>query len=101
MPISDDYDCGEATRAGRLDDGLLLHHQGTCSHGGLVSDVADAQANEIASAELAVDPQIEKREISDTLEDLQARSNTPHIPDTKRRLLSDEYSLVPSGPHCR
>lgn len=78
---------------------LLLHHQRACSHSRLVPDVTNPQANEIASAQLAVDSEIEERKISDPFEELQASSNGPNIPNPQGRLLAYQLPFVPSRPN--
>ena len=60
-----------------------------------VSDVEHPEAHEIASAEFAVDSQVEERELTGSPCHLQTGPNGPDGWELERRLLPDELSLVP------
>jgi hypothetical protein len=55
----------------------------------------DAQCDEIAASQFAVDGQIEHREVAHLVHDLKADPDRPDFLQFKRRLLTDEPPLVP------
>jgi len=60
-----------------------------------VADIADAQLHQIASAQLAVDAQVEQRQFAAPVLHLQVRPDRPDFPGLERGLLPDELALVP------
>lgn len=71
-----------------------------------MGDVAHAQADEIAIAQLAVYGQVEHSEVTNRMPVLQVYPDSPDALGLERRLLADELSLVPgfaflSGFHIR
>lgn len=75
--------------------GLLLqdHRSGGCEVA--VAHIADSETNEVAAAELAIDPEVEEGQVAYPLLKLQARADGPDITDAERRLLADQLALVP------
>ena len=59
--------------------------------------IGHLQTNKVAAPKLAVDGQIEQREVAKTSGNLQARSDRPDLPRMKGAFLADETSLVPRG----
>jgi hypothetical protein len=57
--------------------------------------VKDAEADHVTPSELAVDGEIEERQISLPPHHLQARADGPDVFGKKRRLRADELTLVP------
>jgi hypothetical protein len=60
-----------------------------------MSDIADAQLHEIAAAQLAVDRQIEQRELAPSIAQLKANPNCPNVLEFERCFLTDKLSLIP------
>ena len=60
-----------------------------------VGDIADPQVDEIASAEFAVDREIEQGEIPDLLFELKADSDGPDFLEFERWFRAEELALVP------
>jgi hypothetical protein len=63
-------------------------------------DVLDLEAHHVAPAQLAVDREIEEREVPRAPSELQARPNGPDVLRLERWLRSDQLTLVP-GPALR
>jgi hypothetical protein len=59
------------------------------------SDVIDPKADEIAAAKLAVDGEVEHRQIAFAVLDLKSDTNGPDLFRPKRALLANETALVP------
>ena len=59
------------------------------------SDIGHSQADDIASAQFAVDGDIEQRQVAFLFGELEPRPNGPYMLWLKRRLLADELALVP------
>jgi hypothetical protein len=74
---------------------FLLHNNGACRDPLAVRDIKNANFHQIASAQLAIDHEIEQRKIAGTISNLQAHSNRPDIFELERRFLPDELSFVP------
>ena len=64
-----------------------------------MGDVTYSNTYEIATAQLAVDGQIEHGQISDRMGILKINPNCPNVLWLERRLLSDKLALVPSHTH--
>jgi hypothetical protein len=60
-------------------------------------DVIDSKADEIATAKLAVDGEIEHRQIAFAALDLKSDTNGPHFFWPKGTLLANEATFVPCG----
>jgi hypothetical protein len=58
-------------------------------------DVIDSKADEIATAKLAVDGEVEYRQIAFAALDLKSDTNGPELFWSERALLSDKTALVP------
>ena len=84
--------------------GLVLHHDGPRGELVAVADVADLEGNEVTSAKLAVDAQVEKREVAYSILHLKTNSKCPDVLELERGLLADDLALVPwlpmSGVGC-
>ena len=74
---------------------LVLHDDRACGHLVAVAHVPDFEGDEIASAQLAVDAQIEEREFASTAFHLEADAQCPDVLDLERRLLPDDLAFVP------
>jgi len=57
--------------------------------------VIDAQAHEIATSKLAIDSQVEKREVANSPSDLKANPDRPDFSRLQRRLLASDLAFVP------
>jgi hypothetical protein len=67
-----------------------------------LSYITDPQAYEIAAAELAVQGEIEKGELADSLGELEADSDCSDLLEAQRWLLAYQLALVPRRMlHCR
>ena len=75
--------------------GFLLHNRGTLSDAPTCGDIGDPQGDQIAAAELAVDGQVEKREIPHPLVHLQTHADRPNLLERERGFLTDKLALVP------
>jgi hypothetical protein len=60
-----------------------------------MSDIADAQADEIAAAELAVDGQVEQGKVTDGMCILEVDTDGPDVLWLERGLLADQLPRVP------
>jgi len=63
-----------------------------------VAYIADAQFDEVASAQLAVDPQIEQGKLSEPALHLKTDANCPDLLKLERGLLPDQLALVSRFP---
>jgi len=73
----------------------VLHYHGACCHLIAVADVPDLEADKVTPAQLAVDPQVEKRKLAHTTFHLKADSKRPDVLELEWRLLADDLALVP------
>jgi hypothetical protein len=72
-----------------------------------VADVPDLEADEVAAAQLAVDPEVEEGKLAHSIFHLQTDSKRPDVLKLERCLLADDLALVPwlamnsvgVGPH--
>lgn len=78
-------------RAGRFP----LHDDRTRGYSVALSNIAYAQPHEVAGAELAADRQIEESQASGPMGELKAGSDRPKHFQLERRLLADQFALVP------
>jgi hypothetical protein len=60
-----------------------------------MAHVADAQAQEIAGAQLAINAKIKQREFPKPALHLEAKPDGPDFPQFEGRLLADRLALVP------
>jgi len=60
-----------------------------------VDNIMDAERDKIAAAQFAVDGEIEQREISGAMIQLQSNSDGPDLFQLQRRLLPEELALIP------
>ena len=74
---------------------LVLHHDGPGRDLVPVTDVPDSQADQVAASQLAVDAQVEQRELTNPVLHLQADAQRPDVLGLERRLLADDLALVP------
>jgi hypothetical protein len=74
---------------------LLLDHGGTVSHLASYADVVDAKLHEVTAPQLAVDREIEQREIACSSLQLQPNADGPDLFRFQRALLVDEPAFVP------
>src|ERR1700684_2850620 len=75
--------------------GLLLQHDRPRCHAAPVANVSDPQLDEVAGSKLAVDGEVEQRQLAATVGELQADSNRPDLFEFQQCFLTDEPSLVP------
>lgn len=78
--------------------GLVLDNSRSISHVAARRDVVDAEADEIAAAQLIVDGKIEQSEIALAVLNLKSDTNGPDLLRPKGTLLTNETSLVPCDP---
>src|SRR5262245_49103023 len=76
---------------------LLLDDDGTVLDLAAGGDVIYAQPDQVAGAQLAVDGQIEEREVAASMLELQAGSDGPYLLRLQCRLLAGEFT----GGHTR
>jgi hypothetical protein len=65
---------------------------------GAMRDVADAKIDEIATAQLAVDREVEHRQVSNLMGVLKLNPDRPDVLRLQRRLLTDKFAFVPRVP---
>jgi len=80
--------------------GLLLDHVRPCRRSISVGHIADPELDQIASPKLAVDSEIEEREVASTAGQLEPSTDCPNFLELERPLLPHEFVLVPRGPRC-
>jgi len=67
-----------------------------------VADVSDAQPDQVTGSKLAVDGEVEQRQLAVTIGELQADPNRPDLFELKRRFLTYKLSPVPGFANgCR
>jgi hypothetical protein len=59
-----------------------------------MADVADLQSDEIAATQLAVDAQVEQRELANPALHPESEAERPNVLGRERGLLSDDLALV-------
>jgi hypothetical protein len=74
--------------------GLVLHHQGSRRYSIAVANVPDLQAHQVATAQLAVDSQVEQCELPHTALHLQPDAQSSDVLDFERSLLADDLDFV-------
>jgi hypothetical protein len=75
--------------------GLPLAHGCPIDRMTMRSNVLDPQADNVASSELAIDGQIEHREVACAPSDLQLGTDRPDVLRPERRLGADQFTFVP------
>src|SRR6516162_10792585 len=75
--------------------GLLLAHCRAIDGMSVRCHIFHLQADDVAASQLAVDGQIEHREIAGSSLDLQLAPNRPNVFGTKRRLRPGQFALIP------
>ena len=63
-----------------------------------MADIVDAQVDQVAATQYAVDGQVEDCQVSGPAEDFQANANCPDFTYAKRCLLPHQIALVPRRP---
>src|ERR1700736_2276762 len=82
--------------------GFLLQHDRPGCHAAPVADVSDAKPDQVTGSKLAVDGEVEQRQLAVTIGELQADPNRPDLFELKRRFLTYKLSLVPGCANgCR
>jgi hypothetical protein len=76
--------------------GLLLHYYGSCPYIRSCNDIADLDLDQIATAQLAVDRQIEKCTISQASFSIEEETDCPDLLLRKRSLCANGLASVPS-----
>jgi hypothetical protein len=74
---------------------LVLHDDGARGNLFAVAHVADLQGNQVAAAQLAVDPDVEEGQLADPAFHLEANAQRPDVFQLERCLLSNDLALVP------
>jgi hypothetical protein len=77
--------------------GLPLPHGSTVGGVAVRSDVIDLDGDDIAAAQLAVDRQVEHREVTCSSLDVEPRSDRPNVLRPERGLCADQLALVPGN----
>jgi hypothetical protein len=72
--------------------GFHLDHGGAVAHMASHGHVVDPEANQVATAQLAVDGEIEQREVATPLFELKPDADCP---DVQRALLANQAPLIP------
>ena len=75
--------------------GLVLHHDCAGCHLVAMTNISDLQADKVAAPELAVDSQVEKRKLADSVFHLKAHSERLNVSKLERGLLPYDFALVP------
>ena len=74
--------------------GLLLHDRGATRDSQAVGNVPDTQLDQVACAQLAVNRQVEERQVAGAARQLQAHPDSPYFLQLERGLLANELSLM-------
>src|SRR5450631_1263465 len=74
---------------------LFLSNCGTIDCVPTGRDILDLEGDDIAATQLAIDSQIEHRQVACQSLDLQLGPDRPHVVWPERRLCSDKLALVP------
>jgi hypothetical protein len=77
---------------------LPLADRSSIERAAMRCDVGDHQAYEIASAQLAVDRQIEEGQVPNSPVDMQAGPNSPNMPWLERWLRTNQLGFIPGTP---
>ena len=77
---------------------LSLNNYRSGQYLGAVRDVADAQIDEIAAAQLAVNREVEHSQVSYLMCVLELNPDRPDVLRLQRRLLTDKFAFVPGFP---
>jgi hypothetical protein len=74
---------------------IVLQDDNAVGNGAAVRDIAHAPRDQIASAQLAADGEVEQGEVAQGVGKLQAHPDGPDLPDFQRRLRAGQFALVP------
>jgi hypothetical protein len=74
--------------------GLVLHDDGARCDLIAVADVADPQCDEVATPELAVDAQVEERQLAHAVLHLEPHPKCPDVLELEWSLLPDDLALA-------
>jgi hypothetical protein len=77
--------------------GFLLHDDRSGSHPIALRHIANLQPEEITASQLAVDGQVEKRKVPNSIGQLKADPDPPNLFQLEWELLADQFVLVPGG----
>ena len=77
---------------------VLLHDRCTCQNLTAVSDVAHTQIDEIATAQLTVNREIEHCQVSGLMGVLKLNPDSPDVLGLQRWLLTNQLAFVPGFP---
>jgi hypothetical protein len=75
--------------------GLLLRDESAAPHDAASHQVTDSELHQVTASQLAVDRQIEDREVTQPAFALQVEAHRPHLLWPERQLGADEQALVP------
>src|SRR5215471_18154897 len=75
--------------------GLVLHHHSASCDLVAVADVSYPEGDKITATQLAVDPEVGESKLARQALHLQAHSKRPDVLELERRLLANDFSLVP------
>jgi hypothetical protein len=75
--------------------GLLLHDNCPGRDPAALDDIVDAETNQVASTQLAVDCEIEQGEFTGLMSQLQTNPDRPDLFQLQRGLLAEQLALVP------
>jgi hypothetical protein len=75
--------------------GFLLHHDRSCGNAVAMRDIPNPQLDQVARSQLAIDGQIEQRQVSAVVGKLQSNPDSPDVLELERCLLTDELAFVP------
>jgi hypothetical protein len=102
--MAGDCQANQDRRSGLLSDleldrptGFPLNDSGAVSHLATDAHVVDAQPDEVAAAQLAVDREIEQRKVASASLKLQADADGPDLLRFQWAFLADQPALVPWG----
>jgi hypothetical protein len=76
---------------------LALDHRGAVLDTPPNAHVAHSEPHKVAPSQLAIDGEIEEREVASTLFKLEADADRPNLPRLERAFLAGETALVPGS----
>jgi hypothetical protein len=80
--------------------GFPLHDDGSTSDLVCLGDIYNPQPDQVASAQLAVDGQIEKRKIAQSAMNLETHTDGPDFTSFQGWFLAGDLTFVPRNPNC-
>jgi len=75
--------------------GFLLHDDRSRSDAIAIRDIPNSRLDQVAGSQLAVDGQIEQRQLPNAIGKLQSNPDGPDVLERERCLLTDELAFVP------